>query len=498
MPRPASCAARRKKFVRENYGRELALGEVTVDPLRLQLELRDLSLPDTDGKPMLAFRRLFVDFEASSLWQRAFVFKDIALEAPLARAVIRSDGSVNLADLALPDDGSPDEPLPAIWVQAFDLSEGTVQFADFARSTPLERQLTPVKFQLEDFRTTPEGGAFDLSAKTQNAELFEWRGKFALEPEVMSAGDLAFTRLNVPGALELAGVSLPFVIPQGEMDLSGSYSVTLGEPMQLDLHLPQMMINGLALRAQGLAEDYVTIPTVVISDTRVAMPANTVTLGTVAVEGLRTEIWTLPDGTLNIDRLFAEAAAAPPAGPAPVAEPAPAAAVTTPAGTAAPAAGQPWTVQVGAVELRDAFVAYEDRAVQPAARFELAPLNVTASGATLDLTQPLPVQFDAKNQRRRDAQGPGQGRAGDARGRRRHQPQGLPAAGIAAVCQWHDRSHHYPWHGRCRRAGSPWRRPRRGSPNWDSRARSRRWASGRSTTRSSRIFSPSNASNCRS
>jgi hypothetical protein len=212
----------------------------------------------------------------------------------------------------------------------------------------------------------------------------------------MSAGELAVTRLNMPGALELAGVSLPFVIPQGEMNVSGSYSVTLGEPMQLDLHLPQMVINGLALRAQGLAEDYVTIPTVVISDTRVAMPANTVTLGTVAVEGLRTEIWTLPDGTLNIDRLFAEAAAAPPTGPAPVAEPVPAAAVTTPAGTAAPAAAQPWTVQVGAVELRDAFVAYEDRAVQPAARFELAPLNVTASGATLDLTQPLPVQFDAK------------------------------------------------------------------------------------------------------
>jgi hypothetical protein len=112
----------------------------------------------------------------------------------------------------------------------------------------------------------------------------------------------------------------------------------------------------------------------------------------VAVEGLRTEIWTLPDGTLNIDRLFADTAAAPPAVPAPAVEPA---ASKTPAGAAAPAPEQPWTVQVGTVELRNGFVAYEDRAVQPVARFELAPLNVTASGATLDLTQPLPVRFDA-------------------------------------------------------------------------------------------------------
>jgi hypothetical protein len=271
-----------------------------------------------------------------------------------------------------------------------------VQFADFARRTPLERQFTPVNFQLQDFRTTPDGGDFALTAKTQNAELLEWRGKFALEPEVMSSGDLAVTNLNVPGALELAGVPLPFVIPQGEMNLRGSYSVTLGEPVRLELHLPQMMINGLTLRPQGVAEDYVTIPTVVISDTRVAMPANTVALGTIAVEGVRSEIWTLPDGSLNIDRLFAEAAAAPPTDTAPVAEPAAAAGAATPAVAAAPVAGQPWTVQIGAVELRNAFVAYEDRAVQPTARFELAPLDVTASGATLDLMQPVPVRFDAK------------------------------------------------------------------------------------------------------
>ena len=137
-------------FVRENYGRELAVGEIRVNPFKLQAEVKDLSLPDTDGKPMLAFRRFFVDFELSSLWRRAYVFKEIQLEAPLARAVIRPDGSVNLADLALPDEEDADEPLPAIWIQRFALGEGTVQFADLARRVPLERQFTPVNFKLEN------------------------------------------------------------------------------------------------------------------------------------------------------------------------------------------------------------------------------------------------------------------------------------------------------------------------------------------------------------
>jgi uncharacterized protein involved in outer membrane biogenesis len=381
-------------FVREKYGRELTLGEIRINPFKLQAEIKDLSLPDTDGKPMLAFRRFFVDFEVSSLWQRAFVFKDVQLDAPLARAVIRPDGSVNLADLALPDEAETDEPLPAIWFQQFALVGGTVQFADLARRTPLERQFTPVNFKLENFRTTPEGGAFGLTAKTQNAELMEWHGTFALEPQVSSSGDLAITNLNVPGALEVAGVELPFVIPQGQMNVRGSYSVALGEPMQLAVHLPQMQINGLTLRAQGLEQDYVVVPTVVISDTKIAMPANTVALGTIEAEGVKADVWTMPDGTLNIDQLFAEQAvtATVPAAPA-----APAAAAPAPLQPDKPAAAPevPWTVTVANVSLRDAAVSYEDRAVKPVARFELSPLEVTATGASLDLAQSLPVKFDA-------------------------------------------------------------------------------------------------------
>ena len=127
-------------FVREKYGRELTLGEIRINPFKLQAEIKDLSLPDTDGKPMLAFRRFFVDFELSSLWHRAYVFKDVQLDAPLARTVIRPDGSVNLADLALPDEEDKedeDESLPALWIQHFALGDGTAQFADLARRVPL-------------------------------------------------------------------------------------------------------------------------------------------------------------------------------------------------------------------------------------------------------------------------------------------------------------------------------------------------------------------------
>ena len=103
------------EHVRETYGRDLTLGEVRIHPFKLQAELRDLSLPDGDGKSMIAFRRMFVDFEAlASLWHRSFVFREVTLDAPSVRAVIRRDGSVNLAELARPDDREDGEAAGAL------------------------------------------------------------------------------------------------------------------------------------------------------------------------------------------------------------------------------------------------------------------------------------------------------------------------------------------------------------------------------------------------
>ena len=82
-----------------------------------------------------------------------------------------------------------------------------------------------------------------------------------------------------------------------------------------------------------------------------------------------------PDGSINLEQLFA------PATPEPrrdvLAVPCPDAGSRRPPPTIA---GEPdWTVKVGGVELTNAAIAFEDRAAEPVKKFDLAPVNLRLS-----------------------------------------------------------------------------------------------------------------------
>jgi uncharacterized protein involved in outer membrane biogenesis len=382
-------------FVREQYARELRIGAVRINPFRLDLELRDVALPDADGQTMLGFSRLLVDLElGSSLWQRAAAFRAVVLEAPTARVVVRPDGRVNLADLA-PKNASPrpeeeEEGLPTLWIESLAVSEGTVDFVDRARRKPLERRFAPVAFTLTDFRTTPEGGGFGLTASNDAGERFRWNGRVALEPRIASEGDFSISALKAPGLGELFFETRPVRLTRGVLDLAGSYRAALTpDGFELDVRLPQIALSDASARAQSADADWVQLASLTLSSTHVALPANAVTVDRIALQGLRVQAWRAADGTLNVMQLAgmpggeAAEAVAPAAGEAP----------TKPEAASVPAPSA-WKLDVGRVELSDAALDVEDRSLAPPARLALAPLHATASGVSLDLAKPVPIRFD--------------------------------------------------------------------------------------------------------
>ena len=376
-----------QKVVRETYGRELTVGEIRIHPFKLQVDIRDLALPDADGQPMLGFARLFVDLEVASLWNRAFTFSEVSIEAPRARAVIRPDGKLNLADLAGPakpeTPPTPDEPLPSVWIHKLAVGQGLITFIDRTRRQPAEAQLRDVGFELVDFRTTPEGGDFSFSARSADGASLDWKGHFALAPVISSNGDFKLSALRVPALVDLLGDVLPFNAKTGTLNLAGSYRVAVAEQLELALSLPTLDLRDLGLAARGVDAPWITLPSVAVSGVKVALPARAVTVDRVAINDAQAQVWLNEDRSVNLQALFSptaapesEAAASPPAAPPSKPE-------------------SPWTVKIGDVAVKAAAVDFEDRAIAPGTRFKVAPVDLQVSNASLDLTQPLPVTLAA-------------------------------------------------------------------------------------------------------
>jgi hypothetical protein len=377
-------------FVRENYDRELTIGEVRIQPFKLQLEVRDLALPDRDGEALLAAQRLYADFELASLWKRTFIFKEVLADGLFLRPVVRPDGSVNLADLVLPDDpNEPDEPLPALLIQRFELADGKVDFLDQARRKPFRKVLSPLNLRLDDFRTTPEGGEFSMSAQTENAESIEWQGSISLEPRIASSGNFAIENLDAVGLGEYLEEALPFALAKGLIDLAGSYQAAVGEQVELLLKLPTVAVQGLVLRSREAEPVVVEMPAITVSDVAVSLQEQLATIGRIGVARFSADTTIDQYGSILLMRLIDPP---PPAGASAGATPPPAAPV---AATNQDAAADDWRVEIAALELSDGRIGITDQMIVPGTRFELAPFDLTLSPVTADLGKPIPVAFKA-------------------------------------------------------------------------------------------------------
>lgn len=366
-------------LVRERYARTLSLGEVRIDPFALRLEVESLSLPDRDGVPLVGFDRLAVHFHAArSLWERALVFREIMLVGPHVRAVVRPDGALNLGDLVpRATDATPHtrevSTLPSLWVEDLTVRDGQLAFRDLGRKEPFSQHLAPVSFSLRRFRTTREGGAFSLSALSDEGARLAWKGSLALAPAPCSTGTLEVAGLPLSVIADYLGEALPFAVTQGVADLTGDYDVSAAAGGHAALTLSRVAVRDLDLRARGVAEARVRVPSLAIDDARLMLEQRTLAIGRVTLGRPSTRALRERDGSLDLARLFA-----PPRG----------AAVTPEA--------PPWSLTLSRLAIEQGELALEDDTVAPRTRVELSALDLTLSDLSLDTRRQVPLELSAR------------------------------------------------------------------------------------------------------
>ncbi len=373
----------------EQYGRTVTLGEVRFNPFTFEFEANDFSVPDADGARMLGFDRFYVNFESSSLWNRAWTFAEIDLDAPYVKLVQRPDGAINLLDLVPPSEEAPTEPaeeagIPSLWIADLVVSAGQVDVEDQARTEPFATTLAPVAFELTDFRTTGAGNSFAFTAGSDLAGRLAVEGEFGVDP-LSSKGSLTLTELQATAVSEYLGELLPVTLQGGIIDLGFDYDFELaGDPVKLVIDMPSLAIRDLVTQARGFSVPW-RFGAVTLSDSRADLAAQSLVIGQVEILDVDAPVW-LDDDGVQFPGALGIAAAAVGTGADPGTPPEPADA------TQEAAESPPWSISVPVIRVSNVRFPAEDRTANPPVPFELLVEAAELGGFAMPAQGPLRVQ----------------------------------------------------------------------------------------------------------
>ncbi len=373
------------QLLKTHLNAEGSAGEIAINPFTLSVEVRDFSLTEAGGvKPAIAFDRLFVDFETSSLFRRAWTFADITLERPRVQLEVDANGALNLAKLAPKNESPEKQPsseLPRLLLHKTVLKHGLVTFTDKAASSPATAKLEPIEFELHDLSTLPDQhGEYTLSARLPAGGALGWRGTITLAP-MTSTGQLELKSVKLATLWQFARDKLLIEEPGGSAALSLKYAVRYGES-KLNAAASDMAfsLNDVTVRQKGAADAMLTAGALTLTGGNFNLIEHKIQFSELAVGKIVANTLLDADGKANWAQLLAPSRNAS----------APANAPPAPSAGAKPAQDTPWQAGIDAIRISDMQIGVLDHGfVKPVA------IHIARSGLQARMKTSLGAQTTA-------------------------------------------------------------------------------------------------------
>ncbi|HEU4371836.1 MAG TPA: DUF748 domain-containing protein [Methylomirabilota bacterium] len=361
------------RYVQEQLKRRAEIGEVRLNPLLFKVEIKHFRLQEADGQPLLGFDRLFIDFELSSLFRRAWTFAEIQLEAPRLDVVLTRDGRLNLADLidALPQ-GEPAAPSsPAaprrVLLRHAAVQRGSLSFTDLSGRAPQTATVAPINVELRNITTLPERrGPYAITANLSGGGVVGWEGEVSLVP-LGSTGRVGIGGFPLATAWRFVQEDVALAEPAGEVGADARYDFTYRDgAASLKVSDIDVAVGGLVLARRGDKSPLLALEKIQLTGGRGDLVARELTIPEISVSRGRLAAAMARDGTVNWQDLVIRPQEAP--------------AVAAPA--AAPAEARPWRLAVEKVRVNEVALSVTDQS-------RAAPLGVDVAGLSLDLSARL-------------------------------------------------------------------------------------------------------------
>jgi hypothetical protein len=87
------------KKLSEQLGREVTIRQVKLNPFTFSATIRGLLIKERNGDPFVSWDEVYANFQPTSIFQHAWVLKEVSTSNPYVQVLINRDGTFNFSDI---------------------------------------------------------------------------------------------------------------------------------------------------------------------------------------------------------------------------------------------------------------------------------------------------------------------------------------------------------------------------------------------------------------
>ncbi len=322
--------------VSDQLDSDLRLDKIAINPFVLSLTVDGLELDDPAGEPLLRVGQIFVNFQLSSIFRRAWTFAGIRFDAPELFLSRDSDGALNLLKLAPPGDGDPpaetDEAgaMPRLFIYDFSIGDAQVHWRDDVPPEPVETVFGPVTVQVLELNTLPDrAGEQDVLITTETAGTLAWSGSIQLNP-LASTGHAVLDGSPFPLLSAYLRYGTGLEVVDGLVDVELDYAVAAMPDGSLTAAVDNLQVVFTDVRVNTFdpapedptlnGRELLAFPKLSLNDGRFRWPEREVSASAFELDGAMVEFVRLETGDLDFLKPAAESGVAEPGDGEPAAD----------------------------------------------------------------------------------------------------------------------------------------------------------------------------------
>ena len=299
------------KQIASQLDREVSIQQVKLNPYALSISIRGLLVKDKDGEPFLSWDEVYVNFQLSSFFGRAWNFQEISTVKPFVRVQMNADHTFNFSDLLAKfstnaPESAPKKPAGPLFlhVEKLQIIGATVGVADLSARTPYKRLLGPLDVTLEHFRTDPDNqNPYSFYGTTDTGEQYSWNGHFTIVP-LRSDGEIRISRVDLNKYAPLYQDLVRFEIRDGTVELHAHYRFEFS-PTNLVASVTNTAfgLRNFKLAEPGNSNDIVNLALFGTTGVSFDLKSRQVEIGSIFAKGGSLSLARNKDNTINVVEL---------------------------------------------------------------------------------------------------------------------------------------------------------------------------------------------------